>query len=129
MSGLQKYQAAVKNLLNCSEEEKNWYLSRLDDALEGKGDLLSFEEISAYLGSPEEWAASRVDNDETAQSITEIKKRKDKARNLKIAGLILVLFIVSFVVYFILWKDKHGGAYGFYSTAYDPVNIESQEGK
>ena len=124
MTGLKKYETEVFTLLHCSEKEKRWHISRIEDALGENADALSFDEITAKLGKPETWVMSHVENAETEQFVLERKKLQKRARHRLIIFAVVAVCVLLLLVGFILWDTKTRGTGGEYSTLYNMTRIE-----
>ena len=61
MSELKKYMHEVSSLLECSNKEKEYYLSIIKNDFDDEEDQLSYEELVNRLGSPQEWVDSHLD--------------------------------------------------------------------
>ncbi len=114
MSELKKYMHEVSSLLECSDKEKEYYLSIIEDDFGDKADQLSYEELVDRLGSPQEWVNSHLDIVGGTAYENKIANLKKKRKVLTLIITIIVLLIAAITIYICIINKNQRGFKGYY---------------
>ena len=99
MSGLGKYRSKLKDMLPCSQKEKEYYLSEIEQSLAGDAKSLSYEAIIEQIGTPEEVAATTIQGMDAKEIASSMKKRNRLIRLVAIfIGTFLLIWAVAVTI-------------------------------
>lgn len=114
MSELKKYKHEVSSLLECSDKEKEYYLSIIENDFGDEADKLSYEELVDRLGSPQEWVDAHLDIVGGTVYENKIAKLKKKRNVLTLIITIVALLIAAVTIYICATNDTSRGFKGDY---------------
>lgn len=114
MSELKKYKHEVSSLLECSDKEKEYYLSIIENDFGDEADKLSYEELVDRLGSPQEWVDAHLDIVGGTVYENKIAKLKKKRNVLTLIITIVALLIAAVTIYICATNDTSRGLKGDY---------------
>lgn len=123
MSELRKYMREVSSLLDCSDKEKEYYLSVIQNSVGDDAETCSYEELVERLGTPDEWVSAQMDikgSDTYGRKVEKLKKRN---KLLIFTIVFILLAIVTLFVYFYYANEKSRG----YGSEYGEPSIISIE--
>ena len=123
MSELKKYMHEVSSLLECSDKEKEYYLSIIENDFGDEADKLSYEELVDRLGSPQEWVDAHLDivgGTVYENKITNLKKKRNV---LTLIITVVAILIAAITIYICMTNESFRGFKGDYG---DPI-VESTE--
>jgi len=107
MGGLRKYQNALKDMLPCSKNEKQYYLSRIKQTLGKDAERLSYEAVIERIGTPEEVAASAIQDMDAKEIASAMKKRNRLIQLVSIlVGAALLIWAVAVTIALIDSKNQ-----------------------
>lgn len=99
MSGLRKYQKALRDMLPCSQKEKEYYLSGIEQALGKDAGSLSYEAIIERIGTPEEVAAASIQDMDAKDIAYAMKNRNRIVRLISVlVGAVLLIWAVAVTI-------------------------------
>ena len=117
MSELKKYMHEVSSLLECSNKEKEYYLSIIKNDFDDEEDQLSYEELVNRLGSPQEWVDSHLDIVGGTGYENKIANLKKKRKVLILIITVVALLIAAVTIYICTTNDTSRGFQGHYGEA------------
>ena len=123
MSELKKYMHEESSLLECSDKEKEYYLSIIKNDFGDEEDQLSYEELVDRLGSPKEWVDSHLDIVGGTVYEEKIANLKKKRKVLTLIITIVALLIAAVAIYIYIINGNHRGFKGDYE---DPIIISTE---
>jgi len=123
MSELKKYMHEVSSLLECSDKEKEYYLSIIENDFGDEADKLSYEELVDRLGSPQEWVDAHLDIVGGTVYENKIANLKKKRNVLTLIITVVAILIAAITIYICMTNDSFRGFKGYYG---DPI-VESTE--
>ena len=123
MSELKKYMHEVSSLLECSDKEKSYYLSIIENDFDDEEDQLSYEELVDRLGSPQEWVDSHLDIVGGTVYENKIVCLKKKRTILTLIVSLIVLLIAAVTIYICVNNEK---SRGFKSDYGEPIIISTE---
>ena len=123
MSELKKYMHEVSSLLECSDKEKAYYLSIIENDFGDEEDPLSYEELVDRLGSPKEWVDSHLDIVGGTVYEVKIANLKKKRKVFALIITVVALLIATVTIYICIINGNQRGFKGDYG---DPI-VESTE--
>ncbi len=113
----------VSSLLDCSDKEKEYYLSVIQNSVGDDAETCSYEELVERLGTPDEWVSAQMDikgSDTYGRKVEKLKKRN---KLLIFTIVFILLAIVTLFVYFYYANEKSRG----YGSEYGEPSIISIE--
>ena len=123
MSELKKYMHEVSSLLECSDKEKEYYLSIIENDFGDEADKLSYEELVDRLGSPQEWVDAHLDIVGGTVYENKIANLKKKRNVLTLIITVVAILIAAITIYICMTNESFRGFKGDYG---DPI-VESTE--
>ena len=117
MSELKKYMHEVSSLLECSNKEKEYYLSIIKNDFDDEEDQLSYAELVNRLGSPQEWVDSHLDIVGGTGYENKIANLKKKRKVLILIITVVALLIAAVTIYICTTNDTSRGFQGHYGEA------------
>ena len=123
MSELKKYMHEVSSLLECSDKEKEYYLSIIENDFGDEEDQLSYEELVDRLGSPQEWVDAHLDIVGGTDYEDKIVNLKKKRNVLTLIITVVAILIAAITIYICMTNESFRGFKGDYG---DPI-VESTE--
>ena len=123
MSELKKYKHEVSSLLECSDKEKEYYLSIIENDFGDEADKLSYEELVDRLGSPREWVNAQLDIMGGEAYENKIASLKKKRKVLTLIITAVALLIASVAICFCTANERSRGFKGYYG---DPITISTE---
>ncbi len=123
MSELKKYKHEVSSLLECSDKEKEYYLSIIENDFGDEADKLSYEELVDRLGSPQEWVDAHLDIVGGTVYENKIANLKKKRNVLTLIITVVAILIAAITIYICINNATSRGFKGNYG---DPI-VESTE--
>lgn len=123
MSELKKYMHEVSSLLECSDKEKEYYLSIIENDFGDEADKLSYEELVDRLGSPQEWVDAHLDIVGGTVYENKLANLKKKRNVLTLIITVVAILIAAITIYICMTNESFRGFKGDYG---DPI-VESTE--
>lgn len=123
MSELNRYMQEVASLLECSDKEKEYYLSIIENDFGDEADKLSYEELVDRLGSPQEWVDAHLDIVGGTVYENKIANLKKKRNVLTLIITVVAILIAAITIYICMTNESFRGFKGNYG---DPI-VESTE--
>ncbi len=117
MSELKKYMHEVSSFLECSDKEKEYYLSIIKNDFDDEEDQPSYEELVNRLGSPQEWVDSHLDIVGGTGYENKIANLKKKRKVLILIITVVALLIAAVTIYICTTNDTFRGFQGHYGEA------------
>ena len=114
MSELKKYKHEVSSLLECSDKEKEYYLSIIENDFGDEADKLSYEELVDRLGSPQEWVDAHLDIVGGTVYENKIANLKKKRNVLTLIITVVAILIAAITIYICIYNATSRGFKGDY---------------
>ena len=130
MSELKKYKHEVSSLLECSDKEKEYYLSIIENDFGDEADKLSYEELVDRLGSPQEWVDAHLDIVGGTVYENKIANLKKKRNVLTLIITVVAILIAAITIYICINNATSRGFKGDYGepTIISTVVINTTKG-
>ncbi|MBO4838844.1 MAG: hypothetical protein J5493_05675 [Lachnospiraceae bacterium] len=115
MNGLKQYENEVSGLLDCPQEEKEYYLKGIRESFAPFTDQMTYEQLVKKLGTPEEWVNSLLNITDGQLYVEEIRKKTKRKRILRLFAALAIVLVIGTIAYFIWWNERtrsFEGAYG-----------------
>ena len=130
MSELKKYMHEVSSLLECSDKEKEYYLSIIENDFGDEADKLSYEELVDRLGSPQEWVDAHLDIVGGTVYENKIANLKKKRNVLTLIITVVAILIAAITIYICINNATSRGFKGDYGepTIISTVVINNTKG-
>ena len=130
MMELKKYKHEVSSLLECSDKEKEYYLSIIENDFGDEADKLSYEELVDRLGSPQEWVDAHLDIVGGTVYENKIANLKKKRNVLTLIITVVAILIAAITIYICINNATSRGFKGDYGepTIISTVVINNTKG-
>ena len=127
MNGLKQYENEVTALLECPQEEKEFYLRSMRDSFAPFTDQMTYEQLVDKLGMPEEWVSNVLEASGNSLYVQGLKDKAKRKKRLILVVAIVALLMIGIFICFIVINDRtrsYGGVYGEITVISEEIDID-----
>ena len=117
MNGLKQYENEVTALLECPQEEKEFYLRSMRDSFAPFTDQMTYEQLVDKLGMPEEWVSNVLEASGNSLYVQGLKDKEKRKKRLILVVAIVALLMIGIFICFI-------GVYGEITVISEEIDID-----